>query len=149
MTLFELLQEAAQGYQHGGLRGMAEELGKGYSTLANELNPNNIERHKLGLQDAIRIMELTGDLRPLERISSRLGQVMVNIPADLPDQTDALKSLAEMAKESGEAITALSAALADGELTRAERKEIATEAWEAARAFLAVYQNLGNGGTHG
>lgn len=61
------------------IRELAKKLGKAYSTLSKELNPNDTSA-KLGLTTALRIMQITGDRRILEL----MRQVLDDTPLEIP-----------------------------------------------------------------
>ena len=148
LTLLEIVQDTVLKSRQG-VAGIAEEIGKGQSTLYNELNPNHEENrnHKLGLMDWVRIMRLTGDHRSLHKICAELGHVAVTIPARSVKHGDWLKMQAKDAKEHGEAAHALLEALSEGspggrKLTDEERRGCAQEFYEAAEAALTIWWAL-------
>ena len=55
---------------------LAEQLGKPYSTLLREANPND-EGAKLGVETFIKILKLTGDTAPIEYIAQELDLEVV------------------------------------------------------------------------
>lgn len=57
-------------------REIAERAGKKYSTLLRELNPYD-EGAKLGPDTLLAVMEITGDITPLEYMAKRLGLTVV------------------------------------------------------------------------
>lgn len=67
------------------LKQVAADLGKPYFTLTRELNPDD-DGAKLGADLLLPIMRLTGDIRPLEWLASRLGYALVPEDQIQPDR---------------------------------------------------------------
>ena len=55
-----------------GMRELALRLGKRQASLLREVNPRD-RRAKLGVDTLLRIMELRGDVRPLEYMARQMG----------------------------------------------------------------------------
>ena len=53
-------------------REIAERIGKPYSTLMRECNPND-DCAKVGVETLLLIMEATGDYRPLKALADKCG----------------------------------------------------------------------------
>lgn len=71
----EAVQEAVR-RSNKSIGWLAAQLNKAPSTLYDELNPfaeGNGRTSKLGLEDAVRLMELIGDLSPLLQINSHFN----------------------------------------------------------------------------
>lgn len=79
MIHFEKRVQAIVANQRMSIRDLADKLGKAYSTLSKELNPNDTSA-KLGLTTALRIMQITGDRRILEL----MRQVLDDTPLEIP-----------------------------------------------------------------
>ena len=84
--LIMLFHEAAEGYP-GKTKALAGDLDKRPSTLYDELNPaqEKTGQGKLGVDDALEIMRLTGDIRPLEFMASILGYTLRPRTPNPPD----------------------------------------------------------------
>jgi hypothetical protein len=99
-SVIERVQLAAQGY---GIKRIAAELNKAPSTVYSELNPwGDRSKAKLGFEDAIEIMRLTGDYTPLVEAAASLGLAVVT-ESPVPDKStsreegaDDLRALYEM-----------------------------------------------------
>ncbi|MFH1060473.1 MAG: phage regulatory CII family protein [Pseudomonadota bacterium] len=145
MSLLELVQ-ATVSESREGTKGIAEFLGKSASTLYSEMNPNEGEgrtNHKLGLLDWVKIMRLTGDCRPLQKVAEDLGYVAVPLPAGEPSPLDALQFLTRITKEAGEHAAAVCAALEkDGRIDRQEARACLMELDDLLRAAVAWRQVL-------
>ena len=53
-------------------REIAERIGKPYSTLMRECNPND-DCAKIGVETLLSIMQVTGNFEPLKELASRCG----------------------------------------------------------------------------
>lgn len=138
--ILESLQKVAQAY---GTKRMAADLGKAPVTLYGELNPysDDTSRHKLGLQDAMNIMSITGDYEPLHLMCTACGFTMNRLGCEPVVAIVAYQGLSEVMSEVGELAKALQNGLADGHLSHPERVEIARQAQDITHAlapFLAV-----------
>lgn len=87
--LIALFHEAAEAYP-GKTKALAGDLDKRPSTLFDELNPalQKTGQGKLGAEDALEIMRLTGDNRPLEYMAAHLGFTLRPMTEHLPDGKD-------------------------------------------------------------
>lgn len=74
-AIIEAIQKACHSY---GVKKIAAELDKQPSTLYGELNPWGGEKAKLGLDDAIEIIRITGDATVLSLIAAELGYRLVS-----------------------------------------------------------------------
>lgn len=91
-TVIEAFQRAAQDY---GIKKLAGEMDKAPSTLYAELNPwGDRSKSKLGLEDAMRIAMLTGDIRGFELALDALGYA-VQPKTAVPNRETAVEELAE------------------------------------------------------
>lgn len=112
----DLLDASAKAYP---IKALADELGKGESTLRNELTEQ--PGYKLGMRTAVLIMRRTGDLRPLDGIENMFGRIAFAIPkSNHTDMVPILRLAGKMMQEFGEHTQALANALMDGVITRAE-----------------------------
>lgn len=97
-AVIEALQQAAQKH---GIKALAAELNKAPSTLYAELSPwGEPGKAKMGLDDALEIMRLTGDFTPLEIAASAAGYRLEPLAA-LPDKPTVAEEVADVARELG------------------------------------------------
>lgn len=150
-----LMESIHQSVHQFGVRLLAEILGKGPSTLYNEVipysDPDGKRTHKLGVLDWDQILARTGDYSSLHLLNRRHGFVGMPIPQAPLHRTDWLVLQASAAREHGEAAGKLLEAIAENSdggaaLTDNERKKCAQEAYEAALAQLAIYAALNDEG---
>ncbi len=122
---------------------IAELLGKPYTTLMNELNPEQ-PGHKLGVELLLPIMELADSDEPLAYLAERRGGVFIKLPkADAGAEerllVKTIKEFGELAGAAGEALDN------DGVIDAEERETILREGQEALTAiqtFLTMVEGL-------
>jgi hypothetical protein len=132
--IIDLLDAAAKRYP---IKALCDEIGKGESTLRNELTQQ--EGYKLGLITTILIMRKTGDLEALDRIEAMFNRAAFLLPA--PDQEDVLPVMriaADMAAEFGESLKALGDGMKDGRLTGKEAERCLKENMDLIKACVRL-----------
>lgn len=137
MSLLDAAYDVVHEYP-GGAAALAVRLKKSPTTLCHELTSTGSA--KLGLLDAKKISDFSGDLRILQAWAGEAGQMLVPLPG-LDNGTDeCLARLSGAAKEFSDLVAEVSISMADGavsdnELTRIRR--------EAAELFAKVHSLLG------
>ncbi len=114
---FSALGCAARGV---GIEILAAHLGKSDSTLRSELVPSQgpDSPHKLGFDDALAVMYLSGDVTPLHRFLARLDQNIV--PKRLEPDSGRFAAALRLLEKGGEYASCLADVLADGKITDEE-----------------------------
>jgi len=136
--VFDHLDVAAKDF---GCERLAERIGKAQSTLRNELA--GLPGHKLGVITSLQILAWTGDLRALDRLEAVLGRVAVEFPRSTRnDPAPLMAASGRLAKEFGEHMSVLGAALMDGVIEPREARACLKELDEAVKAALAVRVHL-------
>ncbi|MCP3721754.1 phage regulatory CII family protein [Paraburkholderia sp. CNPSo 3272] len=77
------ITDAAYAVAHdypGGTESLAPRLGMSGAVLRNKVNPNNTTHH-LTLAEAVRMSQITGDVRIAEAIANELGFALVKTPS--------------------------------------------------------------------
>ena len=133
LPVIEAIQRAAQDH---GLKALAPLLDKKPSTLYAELNPwAEPGKAKLGFDDALEIMRITGDFSGLDLAAATLGFRLCLMEAN-PDKNTVAEELADVMQELGtlarvcmqpdatEAAVHLVAAALHGEIDEAEKIKI-------------------------
>ncbi len=134
----------------GGAVAVAHRLGANATVLSHKVSPT-CGTHHLSLDEAARIMDLTGDHRILVALSRRLGY-LDPIPSVSYDgiADDALLDLVvRMHGETSDVSRSLSEALADGRVTRDELARFEGEATEAMTAIAALLDRVRGLVVHG
>ncbi|MCP4748759.1 MAG: hypothetical protein GY874_21885 [Desulfobacteraceae bacterium] len=150
MTLMEVISDTVS-HCPDGTRGIAEELDKAESTLYSELNPNVVNgdgkrSHKLGFLDWVKILRKTGDHRSFYKLGESLNIISIPMSDFIPNQDDKknwLNHIAEISKETGEAVTELAdSASRNNLLNTTQRKKVKKETYEAIQALASLYKSL-------
>ena len=124
----------------GGSESLGPRVGISCAVLRNKVNPNNPGNH-LTLQEADRIMSVTGDKRILMALAAEHGFVLDSIEA--PDQGGSImNSLLELGAVEGEFARTLHDALADGKITPNEMDAIAAAGAADQRALIGLIARL-------
>lgn len=120
-------------------RQQAEEIGVSYSMLTNAANPD-LDDFKFAARHIIPLTKVTKDYRLLDFMEASCGRVAFSLP-EIPDKIGDLQEMtAVTVKEFGDVLTAMSAALADGEIGYMEIKRIELEILEQVRASLGLLE---------
>lgn len=126
----------------GGAASLAPRLTKSPTTLCHEVTATGTA--KLGLLDAVKATDLSGDLRILLAWNTHAGQMMVPLPRlDLDPGDDCLVRLADLAREFSETCGEVSASLAgDGKVNDNELARVDKEIGEQIAALHALREAL-------
>lgn len=136
--IFDLLDAAAKSYP---IKALADEIGKGESTLRNELTEQ--PGYKLGLRTAVLIMRRTGDYRALDGLEKSFGRVAFEIPVcSKQDPLPILRLAGKTMQEFGEYTQALANALANGRITRDEAVNCLSKLTDVLSACIELRAHL-------
>lgn len=124
----------------GGVAAIAGMHGKNASVLQNKLNPNQ-DSHRINISDLEMIAISTQDHRIIQSVCSWFGAGYFILPRCKTDETGLLEKSAELTRELGELMSAVSNALADGRVDRDEVAEMEKQLLElmAAGQSLVVH----------
>lgn len=112
----------------GGAAAVAEGIGMGKQVLVNKVNPNN-HSHHLALEEAVRLMEFTGDTQILHAVAQEFSGIFVPL-GDIPSATDnaVITDISEMSVKFGRLVQEVVEDAKDGEITSTELNRIESEA---------------------
>ncbi len=140
MNLLDAAYNTVHDYP-GGAQSLGPRLGKQGTYLSAEVAATGTA--KLGLLDAEKITQLTGDLRILEAFATNAGQMLVPLPSIGLDATDdCMVRLGSAAKEFGEFCTEVATDLADGKITDNELTRIDRECGELIAKLHSLREAL-------
>lgn len=110
----------------GGAPSLAPRIGKNPTTLAHEVHGTGAA--KLGLLDAEKITQRSGDLRILAAFALNCGQMLIPLPA-VPEgePDDCMSKLADTAREFGDLCGEVATSLSDGTISDNELARIDRE----------------------
>ena len=141
MNLLDAAYNVVHDYS-GGALALAPRIGKNSTTLAHEVNGTGTA--KLGLLDAFKITEKTGDLRILSAFAGNLGQMLVPLPQIEIDASDAcMLRMADTAREFGDLFTVVAADMSDGVISSNDLARIDKECSELIASVHALRTALG------
>jgi len=136
--IIDLLDIAAKEYP---IKALASEMGKGESTLRNELTQQ--PGYKVGIMDAIQIMKKTGNLRALDRIEDMFKRTAFVIPNPQYNNTIPVMNLvANLSEEFSDTIGAMAGALRDSVITKQDAKQCLKENKELIKACIELQAYL-------
>jgi hypothetical protein len=137
-SLLDLIQDLVKHAPNGlPAEKVAEQLGKAYSTLMNELN-SELPNHKFGLISLIPLMNAVDSDLPAHYIAGARHGVFVKLPrgGKLVEKTE--RQALACVKEFGELMGEVHDALQSDSIEPHERKRIAKEGYEALQAILTL-----------
>lgn len=141
-SLLDILREDVKRAPSGRkAEAIAALLGKGYSTLMNELN-GAIPGHKFGLMQLIPVMEATGSTRALDYLAGAMGAVVIRLPRPGHGHPTTERDAVAAVREFGELMAAVGDALDDGRITPEERQRITREGYEALQSIMALVKRV-------
>lgn len=124
----------------GDMQAVADRMGVPYSTLMRKLNPH--DAYQINATEVIPLILVTGNYSLIEHFCSRLNVLAVPMGnTEAPGALD-VHAIARFAKESGEALSAMSAAIADGRLTKREARQCRKELMELVQVAWAALKSL-------
>jgi hypothetical protein len=123
----------------GGAEALAPRLGKAPGSLCHEVRPPKSSSAKLGLVDAVEIMELADDTTPLQLICARFGGMFVRLPQLNEAHENTMAHTARVAAEFADVLRVVSETMADGRVSANEVREIERQSGEL---FTAVQRML-------
>lgn len=146
MNVFDALHAVAHDPKHGGTDVLAKRLGlKSGAMLRNKTNPNNGE-HRLYLDEAIRLMSLTGDASPLEALAHDMGYVCIKLPeAADPADLCLIEQTLKLGLTKGELNAETLKSLADGRICEGDVKRVKKRAQQLLTevvTFMSLVKRL-------
>ncbi|MEM5371332.1 phage regulatory CII family protein [Paraburkholderia azotifigens] len=124
MNILDTAHAVAHDYK-GGCESLAPRLGMSAAVLRSKVDPNK-DTHKLTLQEAVRITDVTDDERILEAWLAERNAVMVKLPdlTEAPDNEEILERFMRLTVQYGALAKSYSDATADGEVNDEEMADM-------------------------
>lgn len=135
------ITDAAYAVAHdypGGTESLAPRLDMSGAVLRNKVNPNNTTHH-LTLAEALKISQITSDLRIVHALARELGLVCVQMPA--PDEcadSDVIEFMARSWETHGEVGAEVKRTFEDGRVERHEVRKVKDKAWSHIVTLLGL-----------
>jgi len=127
MSLLDSAYDLVHDYP-GGAPALGARMKKNATTLSHEVKGEGTA--KLGLMDAKKMSDLSGDLRILQAWAVDAGQLLIPLPCVDDPGDQCLAQLSRSAKEFSDLVAEVSTDLADGTISDNELARIEREAGE-------------------
>lgn len=121
----------------GGSESLAPRLGMTAAVLRNKVNPHN-DRNRLTLEEADRLIGLTGDTRILQALQAN-HDALLSSDAGTGNITDLVL---DINSAGGDFARTIREALADGVISNREMKDIANAGMASQRVIIALLNRL-------
>ena len=128
----------------GGAAALAPRISKKLTeaVLNSKVNPNTTTHH-LRLDEAVKIMVLTGDHQILDAICAELGKVAIDTPnEDEVSDSSVFKHLLESGQHQGNFYSELHKALEDGVITDSEYASVQAEAYKYQKSVSSIVKKI-------
>lgn len=126
----------------GGAAAVAEGIGMGKQVLVNKVNPNN-RSHHLSLEEAVKLMESTGDIQILHALAQGFSGIFLPL-AGIPSISDTavITDISEMSVKFGRLVQEVVEDAKDGEITGTELNRIEAEAMRLRTTLEALLSHV-------
>jgi hypothetical protein len=139
------IQDAFYGTVHGvqgGCEALAVRLGMSPAILRNKANPHALANKPM-LDDADRIMGITGDFRILHALAQNHGHLCIQVDESVTASDMAvLELVTQVWSANGEVGAGVNATLADGRVELAEVENVRQAVYRAQKALLELVARL-------
>jgi hypothetical protein len=126
------ITDAAYAVAHdypGGTESLAPRLGMSGAVLRNKVNQNNTTHH-LTLAEAVRMSDITGDLRVLQAWAREAGMALMEIPQpENCSDGEVLEMMAESMKTFGDVGHQITRTFEDGRVEQHEVRRVRDAIW--------------------
>ncbi len=123
----------------GGSIALAPRIDKSSTTLSHELTQTGSS--KLGLMTALKITQLTGDMRILNAFASNCKCMVIQLP-DEGMEVNSYQQLANLAREFSEFVQSVSESVSDGSVTDNELDRVRQELGQLVVAAQKIDSHL-------
>lgn len=124
MDVIDAAHKTVHNPKHGGSTAIAARMGMSSTVLNNKVNPNT-DTHHLRLDEALTIMEYTGDTSIIQAMAQRLGGEFTTSSSQTPQANLLMTALSTSACQ-GELMVEMYRALEDGIIDCKENESIQT-----------------------
>lgn len=112
-----------------GIQQLAKDIDRNPTSLTHALNRTGSA--KLGIEDAVRMSQFTGDLRILNAFAAECGCMVLPLPESMAvEGDDAMQLVSKLMAELNDTVQAFVGAVADGKVTGNEVAEIKRQGGE-------------------
>lgn len=125
----------------GGPEALASRLGMSAQVLRNKANPNSTT-NKPTLDEANRLMGITGDFSILHALAEQHGFVLTKLDEQPASDMDVLENVTNIWQRLGELATEVQKTLEDGRVEAHEVDACSTRVFKAIRPMLQLIETL-------
>ena len=136
MDVIDAAHKTVHNPKHGGSTAIAARMGMSSTVLNNKVNPNT-DSHHLRLDEAITIMEYTGDTNIIQAMAQRLGGVFCTVDSNVTQASILMTALSTSACQ-GDVMSEMHKALADGRIDYVERDVMQTKIQETMKMLRTL-----------
>lgn len=148
MDVIDAAHKTVHNIKHGGSIALAVRMGMSSTVLNNKVNPNT-DSHHLRLDEALTIMEYTGDHDIIQAMSQRLGGVYCKVDDATVTQASILMTALSTSVCQGDVMSEMHKALEDGRIDNNEREAMQTKIQDAMAMLrtlsIQIDQHCGDG----
>lgn len=125
----------------GGCEALAVRMGYTAGLLRNKANPNS-STNVLTMDDASRVMDITGDYEVLHALAREHGFICTKLSQPTSSDVAVLESVTDIWSKLGSVGTQVHTALADGRIDQSEVKHIEAAIFTAIRPMMDLLTRL-------
>ncbi|MGP9511114.1 phage regulatory CII family protein [Psychrobacter sp. AOP5-GZ1-6] len=140
MDVIDAAHKTVHSTTHGGSAALATRLGMSVTILNNKVNPNATAHH-LRLDEAVAIMEFTGDHGIIQSMAQRLGGVYCEVGVAAKKDDLIMTALSASACQ-GDVMSELHQALEDGQISCDQRVTLKAKIQTALSELQALAQHV-------
>jgi len=140
MNVIDAAHSTVHNDAHGGSAALATRLGMSVAVLNNKVNPS-APAHHLRLDEALKIMEFTGDHSIIQSMAQRLGGVYCEVGVAAKKDDLIMTALSASACQ-GDVMSELHQALEDGQISCDQRVTLKAKIQTALSELQALAQHV-------
>lgn len=142
MDVIDAAHSTVHNPKHGGSIALAARMGMSSTVLNNKVNPTT-NTHHLRLDEALTIMEYTGDHLIIQAMAQRLGGVFTRVDGEATQASIIMTALSTSACQ-GDIMSEMQQALEDGRIDCKEHEALQTKIQDAMVALRTLSVQITN-----
>ena len=142
MNVIDAVYETVHNPKNGGSIALAARMGMSSTVLNNKVSPTT-STHHLRLDEALTIMDYTGDTRIIQAMAHRLGGVFTRVDGEATQASIIMTALSTSACQ-GDIMSEMQKALEDGRIDCNERDALQTKIQDAMVALRTLSVQITN-----
>lgn len=142
MNVIDAAHKTVHNDKHGGSTAIAARMGMSNTVLNNKVSPT-CSTHHLRLDEAVTIMEYTGDTSIIQAMAHRLGGVFTRVDGEATQASIIMTALSTSACQ-GDIMSEMQQALEDGRIDCREHDALQTKIQDAMVALRTLSVQITN-----